>query len=29
LDELKADIGKIEKVTTMLKEIQGLWVEQN
>lgn len=24
LDELKADIGKIEKVTTMLKEIQGL-----
>ena len=24
LDELKADIAKIEKVTTMLKEIQGL-----
>lgn len=24
LDELKADISKIEKVTTMLKEIQGL-----
>lgn len=24
LDELKVDIGKIEKVTTMLKEIQGL-----